>query len=256
MNGIEITGVCVSYNGTRAVDELKLTVSDRAWVSLIGPNGSGKSTLLRAVAGIVGYSGGIALHGKDTKQLPRRELAKMIALVPQTPVIPPGMSVLDYVLMGRTPYIPYLGSESATDLQVTASVLEKLDLTGFAPRAIDSLSGGELQRVLFARALVQEAPFLLLDEPTTGLDVGHQQEVLELVDTLRRERGLTVLSAMHDLTVAGQFADELVLLDAGTIVASGPPASVLTEEIIRRHYRAAVKVLHDSGEVIVIPVRR
>lgn len=256
MNGIEITGVSVSYNGTRAVDELQLRVPDRAWVSLIGPNGSGKSTLLRAVGGLVGYSGAIALHGQDTRRLPRRELAKMIALVPQTPVIPPGMSVLDYVLMGRTPYIPYLGSESAADLQVTASVLEKLDLTGFASRAIDSLSGGELQRVLFARALVQEAPFLLLDEPTTGLDVGHQQEVLELVDALRRERGLTVLSAMHDLTVAGQFADQLVLLDAGTIVASGPAASVLTEEIIHRHYRAAVKVLHDSGDVIVIPVRR
>lgn len=256
MSGIEIVGLSVSYNGTRAVDELKLSVSDQAWVSLIGPNGSGKSTLLRAVAGLVTYSGDIALSGQDIGHLPRRELAKMIALVPQTPIIPAGMSVLDYVLMGRTPHIPYLSSESSADLEVTASVLDKLDLVRFAARCVDSLSGGELQRVLFARALVQEAPFLLLDEPTTGLDVGHQQDVLELVDALRRERGLTVLSAMHDLTLAGQFADELVLLNAGTIVASGSAPEVLTEERIREHYGAIVKVLHDiSGEVIVVPVR-
>lgn len=236
--------------------ELSLTVPDRAWISLIGPNGSGKSTVLRAVSGLVGYSGQIALGEADTRDLDRRQMSRLVALVPQTPVIPPGMSVLDYVLIGRTPHIPYLGSETARDLEVAASALEQLDLLGFASRALDSLSGGELQRVLFARALVQESPVLLLDEPTTGLDVGHQQEVLELVDGLRTDRGLTVLSAMHDLTLAGQFAEELILLDAGKVAASGPATSVLTEEVIRQHYGAEVRVMEDpSGDVIVVPKR-
>jgi cobalamin transport system ATP-binding protein len=166
------------------------------------------------------------------------------------------MTVTDYVLLGRTPYIPYLGSESRRDLAIVADVLDHLDLGAFAGRALDSLSGGERQRAVLARALAQQAPVLLLDEPTTGLDVGHQQQVLELVDSLRRDLELTVVSAMHDLTLAGQFADHLVLLDGGRVAADGPARTVLTERVISQHYHASVRVLEDpAGGIVVIPVR-
>jgi iron complex transport system ATP-binding protein len=166
------------------------------------------------------------------------------------------MSVADYALMGRTPYISYLGTESHTDIEVVHDVLSRLELVDLADRSLGSLSGGELQRAVLARALSQEAPILLLDEPTSALDVGHMQQVLELVDTLRRERELTVVSAMHDLTLAGQFAESLVLLDEGRTVASGSAREVLTEAIITKHYGASVKVVVDSeGGVVVVPTR-
>ncbi len=164
--------------------------------------------------------------------------------------------VTDYVLMGRTPYISYLGSESAKDLRVVDEALGRLELREMADRRLETLSGGELQRALLARALVQQAPLLLLDEPTAALDIGHQQQALELVDELRRERSLTVLSAMHDLTLAAQFADELLLLDGGRAVAFGEPRTVLTAGLIRRHFGASVRIEDNgNGDVIVIPTR-
>jgi iron complex transport system ATP-binding protein len=166
------------------------------------------------------------------------------------------MTVTDYLLMGRTPYIPYLGTESQQDIDVIGRVLADLELDDLRDRALGSLSGGELQRVVLGRALAQEAPVLLLDEPTSALDVGHQQQVLELVDSLRHDNELTVISAMHDLTLAGQFADSLVLLDAGRAVATGSAADVLTETAITRHYGASVRVIPDgNGGVLVVPTR-
>jgi iron complex transport system ATP-binding protein len=256
VNAIELRDLVVTLDGTEVLHGISLSVAAGAQVCLIGPNGSGKTTLLRAVAGLVGHAGSIHLGGDDPAALSRRELARRVALVPQQPVIPPGMTVVDYVLMGRTPYIPYLGTESRRDLEAVAAVLDQLDLVRFAPRRLDSLSGGELQRAVLARALAQQAPILLLDEPTSGLDVGHQQQVLELVDGLRARQELTIVSAMHDLTLAGQFADELVLLDAGRLAAAGPARSVLTERVIGRHYGATVRVLEDpDGGLVVVPVR-
>jgi iron complex transport system ATP-binding protein len=166
------------------------------------------------------------------------------------------MSVKDYVLLGRTPYIPYLGTEDHLDVAVVDRVLEDLSLEPFARRRLGSLSGGELQRAILARALAQEPQILLLDEPTSGMDIGHQQVILELIDSLRAERGLTVLSAIHDLTLAGQFPDRLLLLNEGRAWASGTPRSVLTEELIGAHYGAAVRILNDSPKAIaVVPLR-
>jgi iron complex transport system ATP-binding protein len=253
---VEMHDVSVAYNGSRVLRGLSITVASGSWVCLIGPNGSGKTTALRAIAGMVAHTGEIRLGASAPGDLSRREIARRVAMVPQIPVIPDGMTVADYVLMGRTPYIPYLGAEKKRDIEITNAVLQQLDLSSLAHRAMRSLSGGELQRAVLARALVQEAPVLLLDEPTTGLDVGHQQQVLELVDGLRRERELTVVSSMHDLTVAGQFADYLVLLSEGEAVAAGEARSVLTEERIRKHYGASVRVfLDEGGGVVVIPVR-
>jgi iron complex transport system ATP-binding protein len=249
---IEVDGVSVSLDGTCVVDDVTLDVEDGTWVALLGPNGAGKSTLLRAIAGLVPADGTIRVGGDDVTTLRRRDLARRLALVPQIPSMPGGMSVADYVLLGRSPFVSYLGSESATDLDAARRALERLELVPLAHRPLGSLSGGERQRAILARALAQEAPVLLLDEPTSALDAGRQQRVLELVDELRVEHGLTVLSAMHDLTLAGQYAQRLVLLNGGRVVASGAADEVLTEARIAEHYGARVRIVEGA----VVPVRR
>nr|WP_260407673.1 ABC transporter ATP-binding protein [Planomonospora venezuelensis] len=212
------------------------------WLAVIGANGAGKSTLLKAVAGVLPCSGEVLIDDTPVRRLRPRERARLLAYAPQSPALPPDMTVFDYALLGRTPYIPYLGRESRHDREATASVLERLDLAPFAARALGHLSGGERQRVVLARALVQQAPVLLLDEPTTALDLGHQQQVLELVDRLRLADGLTVVTTLHDLSVAGQYADSMMLVSAGRVAASGTPADVLTEELIDEHFGARVRI--------------
>ena len=252
---IELRGLTASYGGSAVLHEVDLRIEGGSWVGLIGPNGAGKTTLLRAAAGLLPHAGAILVDGRPLGSLPRRRVARLVAYVPQRPLIPEAMPVTDYVLAGRTPYIPYLGAETRADLEVTRDVLVRLDLTELADRPLGSLSGGELQRAVLGRALAQQAPVLLLDEPTSALDVGHQQQALELVDALRAERGLTVLSATHDLTLAGLFADRLVLLSAGRVRAEGPAASVLTEAAIALHYGASVRVLEEDGHILVVPTR-
>jgi iron complex transport system ATP-binding protein len=247
--------VAVQLGGTPVLRGVSLEVPAGTWLTVVGPNGAGKSTLLRALAGLVAADGLVELGGEPATGLRRREWARRVAFVPQTPVVPPGMSVVSYVLLGRTPHLGPLGREGATDLAVVARNLEQLDLTAFAERPLETLSGGERQRAMVARALAQQAPVLLLDEPTTALDVGHQQEVLELVDRLRRQHELTVVSTMHDLTLAGQYADRLLLLDHGEVVVTGSPEDVLTQENLARFYGARVRVLLDGGALVVVPVR-
>jgi iron complex transport system ATP-binding protein len=253
---IELDEISVSYDGTRVLEDLSARVPAGAWVGLIGPNGAGKTTVLRAIAGLVHHSGEVRLGDDPVSSLPKRKLSRTVAYLAQRPMIPESMTVTDYVLLGRTPYIPYLGTESRHDREVVGSVLARLELEICAERPLGSLSGGEVQRAVLGRALAQQAPVLLLDEPTAALDVGHQQQVLELVDELRAEHGLTVLSAMHDLTLAGQFADGLLLLSRGRAVAEGPARAVLTEGSIREHYGARVRVVEDPrGGILVIPTR-
>lgn len=253
---IGLRGLSVELEGTRILHGIDLEVAKGSWTSVIGPNGSGKTTLLRAVAGLVPFSGQVLVGGLEPGVQNRKELARVVAYVPQIPVFPPVMTVQDYVLLGRTPYIPYLGGESRSDLNLVGGVLEKVRLERLARRTLGSLSGGELQRAMLARALAQEAVVLLLDEPTTGMDIGYQQHALELVDSLRSERGLTVLSAIHDLTLAGQFSERLLLIDEGSVCAMGGPREVLTEELLLKHYGTPVRILDDpSGGIAVIPLR-
>jgi iron complex transport system ATP-binding protein len=252
---IAVRHLTVSLGGNRIVDGVDLDVAAGEWVTVIGPNGAGKSTVLRAIGGLVPYEGSVSLSGTPLERLHRRERARTVATVAQTPVVPPGMLVLDYVLLGRTPYIPPLGRESATDLAAVDEVLTALDLSGFQSRRLDTLSGGERQRVFLARALAQGARILLLDEPTSALDIGHQQEVLELIDRLRGERGLTVLATMHDLSIAGEYADRMVLLAGGRVVAAGTAWEVLTEELLARHYRVRVRVIDGGQGPLIVPVR-
>jgi cobalamin transport system ATP-binding protein len=251
---IELRDLSVRFDGHVAVRGASFAAESGEWIVLIGPNGAGKTSVLRAVCGLLPFEGQILLDGHDVRNLARRELARVVAFVPQHPATPPELTVAEYVLLGRTPHIGYFAVEGSADLRAAASALERLELDGFAERPLGSLSGGELQRVVLARALAQEAPILLLDEPTTALDLGRQQQVLELIDSLRHD-GLTVVSTMHDLTLAGQYAERLLLLDRGVIVSEGTPEQVLSVANLSAHYDARVRVVHDDDGIFVLPLR-
>jgi iron complex transport system ATP-binding protein len=253
---LELDRVTVRYEGTVAVREVSVAAAPGEWLGLIGANGAGKSSLLRAVAHLVPYEGAVRIDGAPTARLSRRRLAQLVAYVPQHPELPAGMSVLDYTLLGRTPHIGYFGVESEADRRHCIDLLDQLRLSDLAARHLATLSGGELQRVVLARALAQEAPVLLLDEPTSALDLGRRFDAMELVDELRRTRRLTVLSAMHDLTLAAQFAERLVLVASGGVVATGTPAQVLDEDLLSACFGARVRVLTDGdGGLLVVPQR-
>lgn len=253
---IQIRDVTVRYGSVVALDHAREQVESGSWVGLIGPNGAGKTTLLRAIGGLAAHEGVVELDGHPTSSLSRRRLARIVAFVPQQPVLPPDMDVAAYVLLGRTPHVGYFGAETSRDRRVCAELLERLGLSTRASRRLVTLSGGELQRLVLARALAQEASVLLLDEPTSALDLGRRIEALELVDELRIERRLTVVSAMHDLTLAGQFAERLVLLAEGRIAAAGPPRKVLDAPLLAKHFGADVHVLSTpDGQLAVVPGR-
>jgi iron complex transport system ATP-binding protein len=256
MNAIQVSGLTVELDRVRVLHSVSCAVASGGWLALIGPNGAGKTTLLRAVAGLLPHRGTIQVDGADLGALRGRGRARLIAYVPQIPVLPPDMTVGEYVLLGRTPHLGYLSAPGRSDRAKAAESSERLDVARFAGRRLGSLSGGERQRVRLARALAQEPRVLLLDEPTGDLDIGHQQQVLELVDDLRRSRGVTVVSTLHDLTQASQYAGHLVLLSDGKVEAAGPPAAVLTEDLIARIYAARVTVSTDpGGHPVVTPVR-
>jgi cobalamin transport system ATP-binding protein len=255
VNAISANAVTVRLGGRPVVREVDLDVPAGQWVGLIGPNGAGKTTLLRALAGLLPHDGAIALHGVATATLRRRNWARVVAVVPQDPVTPSWMTVAEYVLLGRTPHLGPLAHESAGDRDAAARTLARLDLLEYHDRPLGTLSGGERQRVVVARALAQEASIVLLDEPTAALDIGHQQQALELLDALRAESELTLVAAMHDLTLAAQYADRMVLLDEGHVAADGSPAEVLTEEAIALHYQARIRVVLVDERLAVVPAR-
>lgn len=256
MRGLAVRGLTVALDGNPVLHGVSFDVAAGGWLCLIGPNGACKSTILRAAAGLVAYGGTIRLGEADLGSLRGRARARAIAYVPQAPVLPPDMLVADYVLLGRTPYLGYLGGPGRRDRLLAREALDQLDVSQFTGRRLEQMSGGERQRVVLARALATEPSVLLLDEPTSMLDIGHQQQVLELVDGLRQSAGLTVLSTLHDLTIAGQYADRLVLLDAGRVAAAGSAAAVLTPELIAQVYAARVEVTKGrDGRPVVAPVR-
>lgn len=242
--------VRVAFDGVEVVAGVDLDLRPGEWLGLIGPNGSGKSTFLNSLVGLVPRTGTVELGDG------RSPGATDLSLMPQAPDLPPGMTVVEYVLLGRTAHLGWFASESRADRVVATDVLRRLGLASFARRQVRSLSGGEAQRMVIARALVQQSPVLLLDEPTSALDVGHQVEVLELVDELRREDGLTVVAAMHDLGMAGRYADRLLLLERGRPVALGTPGQVLDPELLSRVYDHPVQVHELGGHLVVLPAPR
>ena len=228
----------VRYRKRVAVHPFTERVAPGEWLCLIGPNGAGKSSMLRAAAGLVDHGGTVTVDGSPLALRHARRRAELVAYVPQAPELPTDMTGFEYALLGRNPYIAWFGQESRGDRELVAGVLARLELDEFADRPLGSMSGGERQRLVIARALAQEAPILLLDEPTSALDIGHQQQALELVDKLRREHGLTVVSAMHDLTLAGLYSDRLALLHQrrrGHHRRRGPrPARRDAQRVLRR----------------------
>ena len=249
-------GVRVELGGRPVVHDVTLDVPAGAWLSLIGPNGAGKTTLVRTLGGTVDHAGEVALLGRDARSLGVRERARDLAVVPQHPVIPTGMRAFDYVLLGRAPHQGLRCASSVQDRRRALAVLQRLGLEDFTDRRVDTLSGGERQRVVLARALVQDTPLLVLDEPTAALDVGHQLEVLELIADLRTERELTIVTTVHDLTVAGQFADVVAVMADGRLVADGTPEEVLTPQVIGTHWGVDATCDVDEDGAVTVTVRR
>jgi iron complex transport system ATP-binding protein len=252
MTSFKVRGLEVELGQKTIVNNIDLEISVGQWVCIIGPNGAGKSSLLKALAGIIPSTGELLIDESNVRDLSERDRACWIAYVAQEPLMPAGMRVFDYVLLGRTAHLKMLASESPKDLEIAHYVISELDLAEFIDRDVATLSGGERQRVAIARALAQASPIILLDEPTTALDVGYQQEVLELIDRLRKEKKIAVISTMHDLTVSGLYPDRLMLLANGNVVVSGTAETVLTPENIAQHYGAKVTVItHESGPVVI-----
>jgi len=257
---VEARDVSVVYgsegNAVRALSGFTGELRAGEIVGLVGPNGSGKTTLVRAITGGVPLvSGQLRVAGDDVSALSARELALRVAVVPQTPMLPEAFRALDCVLMGRTPHLSLLQSEGETDVEIARQAMIATDVWSFADRMIGELSGGERQRVVIARALAQQSPILLLDEPTAHLDIGHQSDVLEMARTLREREGKAVLAIVHDLTIAAQYCDRLIMLDRGEIVREGHPSHVIQEDVLARVYGTQVTVFAHpkTGLPVVAP---
>ncbi len=255
MSLLEVVDVRVRLGRATVLDGVDLAVREGGWTAVVGPNGAGKSTLLRAVAGLARHSGRVVMDGADLVAASPRQRARLVGYAPQTPVLPEALPVRDYVMLGRTPHRALLASPRSVDHEEVARALDRLDLTALGDRPLRTLSGGERQRAVLARVLAQRPRLVLLDEPTSSLDLGHAQQVLELVDRLRGQEGLTVLATLHDLVLAAQYADHLVLLDRGRVVAAGSPQEVLTEANLATHYGAHAEVVSGPDGVRVHPVR-
>jgi iron complex transport system ATP-binding protein len=238
-----ISDACFSYTGGFTLNHINLFVPNGQMVGLLGPNGCGKTTLLKLAAGVlVPSEGDVRIGEMSLKKLLRREVARQIAVVPQEFNIPFAYTVEEVVMLGRTPFLKGLNGESKRDHQIVSGVLELTGMAGFRNRYFNELSGGERQKIVLAMALAQEPVILLLDEPTSHLDISHQIEILELLRRFNREKKVTIVAGMHDLNLAALYFDRLVLLDRGLVFADGSPDEVITGEIIRKVFSAKVEI--------------
>ncbi|MFQ5859932.1 MAG: ABC transporter ATP-binding protein [Dehalococcoidia bacterium] len=256
---LAIRGVHLSYNGRPVLQGVSLEVERGELVGLVGPNGAGKTTLLRTISGVLrAQRGNITLGGQRLAALAPRERARLVAVVSQNPAIAPGFTALELVLMGRNPHLGLLQWEGPRDLAAARRAMELTDTWELAKRQVVTLSGGERQRVFMARALAQKTPLLLLDEPTAHLDIAYQAALFDLVQEVRAQTGITVLAAIHDLTLAGQYCDRIGALHQGRIVALGRPREVLTPQTIATVFGAQVAIVSHpvAGSPAVLPVGR
>jgi len=252
LKALKISGLSVSYGTRLALQDISLEVPRGQVLALIGPNGAGKSTLIRAASGILPIqAGSIRTNGDEFTALPPMQRARYMAVVPQSVSLPPAFTVWETVLMGRTPYLNFLGQTSAADEAIVRGALRRVDAFEFADRRVGELSGGEQQRILLARALAQSTPILLLDEPTAHLDMQYQVSLMQTVSHLAHTDDLAVLVALHDLNLAARYADRVALLVDGELVAIGTPAEVLTPELISSAYHLPVQVVpHPFQEAV------
>jgi cobalamin transport system ATP-binding protein len=236
---LEMQNVTLGYSHHTVMEGITLKASPGQLVGLIGPNGSGKSTIIKALSHLIRPSSGkIIVGNREIGSIPRRELARMVGVVPQLPLLPSTFTAFEIVLMGRNPHLGLFQTESRHDWDLARQAMEKTGTVRLANRHVNELSGGEIQCILIARVLVQETMAILLDEPTANLDIGRQTEILDLIKRLCRENNLTVLAALHDLNLAAQYCDHLLLIDQRHIHAQGKPAEVITETNIKQVYGA------------------
>jgi iron complex transport system ATP-binding protein len=262
---LKIAHLTAGYDGKTILDDISLKVADGSIVALIGPNGSGKTTLIRAISGVLPVtSGEISVDGQMLTTLETQQRARLISVVPQTRTLPPAFTIREVVALGRSPYLNWLGQTSIADSKLIERALQQTDLLELADRNIGELSGGEQQRVLLARALAQDTPILLLDEPTAHLDLQYQVNLMKKVYGLAHPNGKDVtngfirrgvLIAVHDLNLLSRFADEVILLVKGKIAASGTPQEVLNSETLSRAYGLPLTIFRDAktGFTAVLP---
>ncbi|MGH3915753.1 MAG: ABC transporter ATP-binding protein [Pseudonocardiaceae bacterium] len=249
----------LAYDDNIVVDGLDLDVLDGTVSAVIGPNGCGKSTMLRALARLLpAKRGHVLLDGKRIDKLPTREVAKVLGVLPQAPIAPEGLTVADLIARGRHPHQAWYRQWSSDDEAAVAEALGWTGLTELAERTVDELSGGQRQRAWISMALAQGTDLLLLDEPTTFLDLAHQVDVLDLVERLHIEAGRTVVMVLHDLNMAARYAQRLIAMRAGRIIAAGTPCEVLTEQLLREVFELDAHILTDpiAGTPLVVPVGR
>lgn len=249
-------GLRLGYPERLVADGLDLDFPAGKVTALVGPNACGKSTALRALARLLKpQAGAVRLDGRDLAELAPRELAQRLALLPQSPTAPDGITVQDLVARGRTPHQRWWRQWSSADQKIVDAALAATGVADLADRPIDRLSGGQRQRVWIAMALAQDTPVLLLDEPTTYLDLAHQVEVLELVARLNREEGRTIVMVLHELNLACRYADHLIAMRDGSVVAAGPPAQIVTPELVEKVFALPAVVIPCpvAGTPLVIP---
>jgi len=256
---LEIRDISVNYGERRVLSNVSLNLVEGEILALIGPNGAGKSTLVRALAGLIPVQhGSITINGKDAAHLAPAQRARQFAFVPQAAVMPPAFTAWETVLLGRTPYINWLGQASSDDEDIARQAMQRTQTTELAPRRVGELSGGEQQRLLLARAIAQRTPILVLDEPTSHLDLQFQINLLDLVKSLARQERLAVILVLHDLNLVARVADHVALLVGGQIRAAGTPVQVLTPELLTGAYQVPLQVLPlgPNGGPIITPLIR
>ncbi|UGT63159.1 ABC transporter ATP-binding protein [Nocardia asteroides] len=249
--------VTLGYGDRVIVDGLNLEIAPGVVTTVIGPNGCGKSTLLRSLGRLLRPSAGqVVLDGKAISAMRTKDVARIVGMLPQTPIAPEGLTVADLVARGRHPHQSWIQQWSAGDEDAVATALAQTGIADLADRPLDELSGGQRQRAWISMALAQGTDILLLDEPTTYLDLAHSLEVLDLVDRLHDDFGRTVVMVLHDLNLAIRYSDRLVVMADGRIVAQGAPAAIVTPELLREVFRLEATVLDDpmSGRPLVVPI--
>ena len=255
-NRLKAQGLTLSYESRTVVDGLDLEIPQGKVTVVVGPNACGKSTLLRALGRLLKpRRGAVLLDGVELSRLPTKQIARTIGLLPQTPTPPEGITVADLVARGRQPHQKWWQQWSDDDERAVTEAMERTDVAALAERPVDELSGGQRQRVWIAMALAQDTDLLLLDEPTTYLDIAHQVEVLDLVRRLNRERARTVVAVLHDLNQAARYADHLVAMKAGLIIAQGAPRDVVTADLVHEVFGLTCVVVPDpvTGDPLVVP---
>ncbi|GCE49653.1 iron complex transport system ATP-binding protein [Thermosporothrix hazakensis] len=259
MSALQAKDITVAFDKVRVLEDLNVEIPTGKITALVGGNGSGKTTLLRVLSRLLKPTGGTAyLDGNAIAHLPPREIARRLGILPQSPVAPEGMTVRELVAQGRYPYQTWYRQWSEEDEEMVQKALETTHLTELAERQVEHLSGGQRQRVWIAMALAQNTPILLLDEPTTYLDLAHQVEILDLLDELNAREGRTIVMVLHDLNQACRYAHHIVVLQKGTIVASGDPCEVITEELVRGAFGIECRLIADplTGTPLCVPSMR